>query len=92
MMDTALQVLRSSPGLKQINIRWAREKSPNHLKQEGSYDVEHDEKGNPVALMVMEKGIPLIGRPFNRRYRHVMNPDGWTRRMKFSRVVKLLDK
>ena len=82
MLDTALQVLRTCPGLKQVNIRWAREKSPNHLKQEGSYDVEHDEEGMPVALMVIEKGIPLMGKPFYRRYRHVILSRGWTRRVK----------
>lgn len=82
MLDTALQVLRSFPDLKQINIRWAREKSPNHLKQEGSYDVDHDEEGRPVALMVMEKGIPLVGKPFYRRYRHEVKEGGWTKRMR----------
>ncbi|KAF5385710.1 hypothetical protein D9757_005506 [Collybiopsis confluens] len=28
-----------NPELKQVNIRWAREKCPNHLKQEGTYDI-----------------------------------------------------
>jgi hypothetical protein len=82
MLDTALQVLRTCPELKQVNIRWAREKSPNHLKQEGSYDVDHDEEGRPTVLMVTEKGIPLIGKPFHRQYKHVVKPGGWTRRMR----------
>jgi len=90
MLDTALQVLRYSPGLKQINIRWAREKSPKHLKQEGSYDIDHDDEGRPVVVMVMEKGIPLVGRPFYRRYRHVVKSGGWMRRVRLSRMGRLL--
>ncbi|KAF8637032.1 hypothetical protein AX16_010887 [Volvariella volvacea WC 439] len=40
MLQNALQIIRDNQNLKQVNIRWAREKSPNHLKQEGTYDVE----------------------------------------------------
>ncbi|KAF8188960.1 hypothetical protein BJ912DRAFT_1022422 [Pholiota molesta] len=49
MLSTALRILKYNPRLKQINIRWARERCPNHLKQEGTYDV---------ALVIAERGIP----------------------------------
>ena len=70
MTTTALRILKHNPSLKQINIRWARERCPNHLKQEGCYDVVTDSDGRPEALMVVERGIPLFGVPFFRRYRH----------------------
>jgi len=70
MMSTTLRILKHNPNLKQINIRWAREQCPNHLKQEGSYDVITDRDGHPEALNVVERGIPLVGAPFYRRYRY----------------------
>ncbi|CAA7270550.1 unnamed protein product [Cyclocybe aegerita] len=70
MLSTALRVLKYNPSLKQISIRWARERCPNHLKQEGSYDIISDDEGQPEALMVVERGIPIVGSPFLRRYRH----------------------
>jgi hypothetical protein len=82
MLDTALQVLEACPRLKQINIRWAREKSPNHLKQEGSYNVDHDDEGRPVVLMVTEKGIPLLGNPFYRQYKHTVKSGRWMRKVR----------
>ncbi|KAF8964515.1 hypothetical protein BDZ97DRAFT_1660197 [Flammula alnicola] len=76
MISTALRILKYNPGLKQINIRWARERCPNHLKQEGTYDVLTDPDGRPEALMVVERGIPLIGVPFLRRYRYKIDKGG----------------
>ncbi|KAF8647557.1 hypothetical protein AX16_006629 [Volvariella volvacea WC 439] len=40
MLQNALQIIQDNQNLKQINIRWVKEKSPNHLKQEGTYDFE----------------------------------------------------
>ncbi|KAF8989516.1 hypothetical protein BDQ17DRAFT_461454 [Cyathus striatus] len=34
MLSTAIQLTKANPTLKQINIRWVRERCPNHLKQE----------------------------------------------------------
>ncbi|KAH9476327.1 hypothetical protein JR316_0011902 [Psilocybe cubensis] len=76
MLSTALRILKYNPALKQINIRWAREKCPNHLKQEGCYDVVVDKHGRPEALAVVERGIPLWGVPFLRRYRHRLDKGG----------------
>ncbi|KIM38487.1 hypothetical protein M413DRAFT_447723 [Hebeloma cylindrosporum] len=76
MITTALRILKYNPSLKQINIRWARERCPNHLKQEGCYDVVADLDGRPDALMVVERGIPLFGAPFSRRYRHRIESNG----------------
>ncbi|KAJ3562318.1 hypothetical protein NP233_g9653 [Leucocoprinus birnbaumii] len=69
MLETALLILRYNPRLKQINVRWAKERCPNHLKQEGSYDVVADSDGRPVSLVVLERGIPLMGKPFTKRYK-----------------------
>ena len=80
MLSTVLRIFKSCPKLTQVNIRWAREKCLNHLKQEGVYDVvdwEEDGKGmvegrRPKTLMVFERGIPLIGKPFSRRYKYTL--------------------
>ncbi|KAH0578794.1 hypothetical protein H2248_002991 [Termitomyces sp. 'cryptogamus'] len=69
MLESALLILKYKPTLEQINIRWAREKAPNHLKQEGTYDITSIE-GQPSYIIVHEQGIPFIGRPFNRKYKH----------------------
>lgn len=75
MLDTALRIIRVVPKLKQINIRWAREQSPNHLKQEGSYDVVCDDTtGSPIGLAAVEKGISLVAGPFRRRYQRSLTP------------------
>jgi hypothetical protein len=90
MLSTVLRIFKSCPKLVQVNLRWAREKCLNHLKQEGVYDVveweEEDgdgrgKRGNamtegfgrlPKTLMVSERGIPLIGKPFSRRYKYTL--------------------
>ena len=80
MLSTVHRILKSCPKLIQVNIRWAKEKCLNHLKQEGVYDVvEWEEDGNgmvegrrPKTLMVFERGIPLIGKPFSRRYKYTL--------------------
>ncbi|KAG9220200.1 hypothetical protein CCMSSC00406_0007105 [Pleurotus cornucopiae] len=41
MLQSALQIVKDNPRLTQINVRWARETCPNHLKQEGTYDIVH---------------------------------------------------
>ncbi|TFK37842.1 hypothetical protein BDQ12DRAFT_607081 [Crucibulum laeve] len=75
MMDSALRILKYNPRLQQINIRWARERCPNHLKQEGTYDVlSTDEEGNAKVLMVTEKGIPLVGPAFERKLEYDLAP------------------
>ncbi|KAF8148050.1 hypothetical protein B0H34DRAFT_738094 [Crassisporium funariophilum] len=76
MLSTAMRILKHNPNIKQINIRWARERCPNHLKQEGSYDVVADGEGRPEALVVVERGIPLVGTPFWRRYRCKLDAAG----------------
>ncbi|TFK23868.1 hypothetical protein FA15DRAFT_593397 [Coprinopsis marcescibilis] len=70
MLETAVRVIKDSPRLKQVTVRWARETCPNHLKQEGVYDVVCDRDGHPESLMVVERGIPLVGPAFRRRYTH----------------------
>jgi hypothetical protein len=72
MLETAMKVVRQAPKVKQVNLRWARERCPNHLKQEGSYDVVHEETGM-CAMNVIEKGIALVGGPFFRQYQHTFN-------------------
>lgn len=79
MLSTVLRIFKSCPKLIQVNIRWAREKCLNHLKQEGVYDVVEWEDGGgmgegrpPKTLMVFERGIPLIGKPFSRRYKYTL--------------------
>jgi hypothetical protein len=80
MLSTVLRIFKSCPKLIQVNIRWAREKCLNHLKQEGVYDVvEWEENGNgmvegrrPKTLVVFERGIPLMGKPFSRRYKYTL--------------------
>jgi hypothetical protein len=76
MITTALRILRYNPSLNQINIRWARERCPNHLKQEGSYDVITDRDERPEALVVVERGIPFFGGSFVRRYRYRLDKGG----------------
>lgn len=75
MLQSVSHIIRYNPRLKQINIRWAREKSPNHLKQEGMYDVTHDKDGNPAFVMVSERGIRLLGQSFYRQYKYVIKPE-----------------
>jgi len=70
MLSTALRILKHNPCLKQINVRWARERCPNHLKQEGLYDVVYGQDGLPEGLNVIERGIPLVGSPFYRKYKY----------------------
>jgi len=70
-----LRILKYNQSLKQISIRWARERCPNHLKQEGTYEVLTDFDGVPESLMVVERGIPLLGAPFVRRYQHKLDKD-----------------
>ena len=80
MLSTVLRIIKSCPKLIQVNIRWAKEKCLNHLKQEGVYDVvEWEEDGNgmvegrrPKTMMVFERGIPLIGKAFSRRYKYTL--------------------
>ncbi|KAF9456661.1 hypothetical protein BDZ94DRAFT_331836 [Collybia nuda] len=90
MLQSALHIMTHSRGLKQINIRWAREKSPNHLKQEGTYDITHDDRGRPVALMVVERGIPLLGPPFYRRYKHKIKAHRVVSSLKPAKLIQLL--
>ncbi|KAF8805053.1 hypothetical protein BYT27DRAFT_7258635 [Phlegmacium glaucopus] len=93
MLSTVRRILRYCPKLVQVNIRWAREKCLNHLKQEGVYDVVEWEEGGgggdkgkrsqgmmerrrPKTLMVYERGIPLVGKPFSRRYTYTLPGSG----------------
>ena len=69
MLSTAMRILKHTPTLRQVNIRWAREQCPNHLKQEGSYDVVLGKDARPELVAVVERGIPLVGRPFCRRFK-----------------------
>lgn len=69
MLSTAMRILKHTPALRQVNIRWAREQCPNHLKQEGSYDVVLGRDARPESVAVVERGIPLVGRPFCRRFK-----------------------
>ncbi|THV03375.1 hypothetical protein K435DRAFT_651502 [Dendrothele bispora CBS 962.96] len=67
--------------LDQVNVRWAREKCPNHLKQEGVYDIVRERnrgervgegggEGEIVGVDVFERGITMPGGVFKRRYRY----------------------
>ncbi|KAF8711069.1 hypothetical protein AX14_013317 [Amanita brunnescens Koide BX004] len=73
MVATAERILRACRQVKTVSVRWARERCPNHLKQEGLYEVEDLRGGGDgkpgVTLVVHERGIPMIGRPFERKYR-----------------------
>ena len=75
MITTALRILKYNPSLKQINIRWTKER-PHHLKQEGCYDIVDGLDGRPNALIVVERGIPLFGVAFFRCYRHRIEKGG----------------
>lgn len=78
MVETALLILRHNQRLRQINVRWAKERCPNHLKQEGSYDVVTDGDGKPVTLIVLERGIPFVGKPFTKKYKvDIKSFEGW---------------
>ncbi|KAK0490092.1 hypothetical protein EDD18DRAFT_1080569 [Armillaria luteobubalina] len=69
MRDTAVGVVRHNPGLSQVNVRWARERCRNHLKQEGTYDVIKGNDGGQVErLGVYERGVTAWGAIFKRRY------------------------
>lgn len=90
MLESALQIMHHNPTLQQINIRWAREKAPNHLKQEGTYDITPGEDGNPPIVMVHERGIPLVGRPFYRRYTYKARPRGLANALRGAKVIRML--
>jgi hypothetical protein len=83
MLESAIRILKASPKVQQINVRWARERCPNHLKQEGNYDVMFDEEtGLPTSVVVLEKGIGLMGGPFCKKYKHAIKwagPGEWQR-------------
>ncbi|KAF8987552.1 hypothetical protein BDQ17DRAFT_1374979 [Cyathus striatus] len=64
MLSTAIRLAKANPTLKQINIRWARERCPNHLKQEGSYEVLAC-----GSVVLVERGIMFVGRSFERKGR-----------------------
>jgi len=88
MVETALLILRYNPRLRQINVRWAKQRYPNHLKQEGSYDVVADVDGKPVSLVVSEKGIPMLGKPFTKRYKiDVRSMEGWRGKVRKIRSI-----
>ncbi|TEB26043.1 hypothetical protein FA13DRAFT_1737695 [Coprinellus micaceus] len=77
MLESAIRILKASPKVQQINVRWARERCPNHLKQEGNYDT-----GLPTSVVVLEKGIGLMGGPFCKKYKHAIKwagPGEWQR-------------
>ncbi|KAF8066514.1 hypothetical protein FPV67DRAFT_1416763 [Lyophyllum atratum] len=92
MLDSALQMLRSKPTLQQINIRWAREKAPNHLKQEGTYDITADDEGNPLHVTVHEQGIPLVGRAFDRQYKYTIGKSTIAGSLTPTKLVRMLQK
>ncbi|KAF5372348.1 hypothetical protein D9615_009263 [Tricholomella constricta] len=91
MLESVLRILRCRPTLQQINIRWAREKAPNHLKQEGTYDITTDDENYPAYVMVHEQGIPLVGRPFDREYKFTI-PQPSVNSLKTRRLVRMLRK
>ncbi len=48
------------------------------MKQEGSYDVVMDADGKPTTLIVLERGIPFVGKPFTRKYKvDIKSFEGW---------------
>ncbi|KAG6895514.1 hypothetical protein C0992_000898 [Termitomyces sp. T32_za158] len=89
MLDTALLILEYKPTLEEIHIRWAREKAPNHLKQEGRYDITSI-KGQPSFITVYEQGIPLVGRPFDRKYKYILRPSDVVQSLKQNQLLQLL--
>ncbi|KAF5371177.1 hypothetical protein D9758_004270 [Tetrapyrgos nigripes] len=76
MLRSALTVINACAShniaIEQVNIRWAREHCPNHLKQEGIYDVVRDasEERKIIGIDVYERGITMPGAVFKRRYRY----------------------
>jgi len=92
MLESALQMLRSKPTLQQINIRWAREKAPNHLKQEGTYDITADDEGNPLYVTVHAQGIPLVGRAFDRQYKYTIGKSSIAGSLSPTKLVRMLQK
>ncbi|KAG6888584.1 hypothetical protein C0995_007266 [Termitomyces sp. Mi166 len=89
MLDSALLILRFKPTLEEINIRWAREKAPNHLKQEGTYSITSNE-GQPSFIIVHEQGIPLVGRTFDREYKYILRPSGLAQSLKQRHLFQIL--
>ncbi|KAL0958693.1 hypothetical protein HGRIS_014025 [Hohenbuehelia grisea] len=76
MLQSALRIIKDNPGLTQVNIRSAREKCPNHLKQEGAYEVKSNADGVPSVLVAHERGLTVVGRSFERQYEVELNPRG----------------
>ncbi|KAG6867373.1 hypothetical protein C0993_003650 [Termitomyces sp. T159_Od127] len=89
MLDSALLILKYKPTLEEIHIRWAREKAPNHLKQEGTYDITSIEN-QPSFITVHEQGIPLVGRPFYRKYKYILRPSDVVQSLKQKQLLQLL--
>ncbi|KAJ7250961.1 hypothetical protein C8J57DRAFT_1666799 [Mycena rebaudengoi] len=79
MLRSALRVYRAPrvpPRLAQVNIRWARAKCRNHLKQEGQYDLVHNsvagKTDNVRVIEVWERGLRAVGGAFDRRLKYVL--------------------
>ncbi|KAH6901579.1 hypothetical protein BKA70DRAFT_1309011 [Coprinopsis sp. MPI-PUGE-AT-0042] len=69
MLNTATRIVKALPQLSQVKIRWARESCPNHLKQEGIYEVMHS---TDSLRPTIEDGVNVFGTPFRRRYIHTL--------------------
>lgn len=71
MLYTAQRIFRMNRGLplQQVNVRWARERCANHLKQEGTYDVDIDSSTSKRTLLAWERGITLLGTTFERKFK-----------------------
>ena len=90
MLTSALHIIHHNPSIQQVNIRWAREKCPNHLKQEGSYDITTDDAGKPVSMMVHERGIRLIGKAFSRHFKYDLRNRGPLRGLGQKKLAQLI--
>jgi len=70
MLATALRLIRSS----KRNSGSSNSANPEHLKQEGTYDIirqwDGDQSSVVTGVEVYEKGINVLGKIFTRRYRY----------------------
>lgn len=81
MLHTAQRIFRMNRALplQQVNVRWARERCANHLKQEGTYDLDMESCSSSSSLFLSaekkrvlvawERGITVLGTTFERKFR-----------------------
>ncbi|KAJ8520813.1 hypothetical protein ONZ45_g2426 [Pleurotus djamor] len=102
MLQSALRIIKVNPQLQQINVRWARETCPNHLKQEGTYDVTHANSldqcegasleskkvKEPLSISALERGLTVVGQSFTRQYKVNLHSKGRLASLKRGALVQ----